>query len=122
MGSVHISTIDPARYYDVRFVADMRGLHTATVYQAVRGLKKAPIPRVTRFNSEVKFLGQHILDFIEEHGGTVAQASASSDQNSKANSKALASLASVAKVQAPRGRPRKVGLSGLAAAGVGVGA
>ena len=119
MGSIPISPIDPARYYDARFVATMRGLNVATVYQSVKGLKKAPIPRVTRFNSEVKFLGQHILDFIEEHGGTgtVAQASASMDQSSKA-------LASVPKVQAPRqaprGRPRKAGLRGLADVGVGV--
>ena len=42
---------------------------------------------------------------------TVAKASGSSDQNSKANSKALAS---VAKMQAPRGRPRKAGLRATA--------
>ncbi len=107
MGSIPISTIDPARYYNVRFVATMRGLNAATVYQAASGLKKAPIPRVTRFNSEVKFLGQHILDFIEEHGGTVARPSTSPDQSSKA-------LGSVPKVQAPRGRPRKAGLSATA--------
>ncbi len=102
MGHIQISTIDPARYYDVRFVATLRGLHAATVYQAAKGLKKAPIPQVTRFNTKLKFLGQHILDFIEDHGGTVAKASPSPDQDSKA-------LASVSNAQAPRGRPRKVG-------------
>ena len=104
MGSIQISTIDPARYYDVRFVATLRGLHAATVYQAAKGLKKAPIPQVTRFNTKLKFLGQHILDFIEDHGGPIAQASLSPDQSSK-------TLASVPKAQAPRGRPRKVGPS-----------
>ena len=109
MDSIPISPIDPVRYYNVRYVATMRGLNVATIYQVVRGLKKAPIPRVTRFNTEVKFLGQHILDFIEEHGGTVVQPSASPGQSSKA-------VASVAKAQGPRGRPRKAGLNATAGA------
>ena len=106
---IEIQPINPAHYYDVRFVATLRGLHLCTVYQSLSGVKRAALPRPTRFGRGVKFLGQHILDFIEEHGGTVAQASASPDQSSSA-------LASVAKAKAPRGRPRNAGLNANAGA------
>ena len=99
MDSLSISPIDPARYYPASFIATMRGLHLNTVYQSAKGLKQAEIPRVTRFKGEVKFLGQHILDFIVEHSGPVAQASASQPQSSETS-------ASVPTVQAKRGRPR----------------
>ena len=108
---IDIKPINPAHYYDARFVATLRGLHLCTVYQSLNGAKRAALPRPTRFGRGVKFLGQHILDFIEEHGGTIAQASPSLDQSSTA-------LASVPKVEAPRGRPRKVGLSTTVGAAV----
>lgn len=90
---IPIEPINPVHYYDARFVAIFRGLHLCTVYQSLSGAKRAALPRPTRFGREVKFLGQHILDFIAEHGGTVSSLAEAPPP--------------VAKSQG-RGRPRKV--------------
>ena len=99
--------VAPLRYYDVQFVATMLGLSEWTVYQASAGRKKIQVPQATRLGRTVRFLGQHILDFVGENGGAAAVAAHYGAQGQQ-DQVAAVTKPPVAPAR-PRGRPRKVG-------------
>jgi predicted DNA-binding transcriptional regulator AlpA len=88
--------IEPARLYDVRFVADLVGVTPRTVYQSMVGSKKMPLPTPIKLGRSVRFSGQHIIEFLAAHGVVISPAVS-----------AAASVAAPTK-RGP-GRPRKVG-------------